>query len=83
MPVAFSNIIETNFSDTNSLNNNSRATSIGVSGTTTEPKKQKLIIWPEWNENDINAEKWEVAGKVKDVKTKPTSAPVNINSPFN
>jgi hypothetical protein len=42
-----------------------------------EPRRQKLPLWPEWNENDLNAEKWEVAGKAKDPKAKPTSAPVN------
>ena len=44
-------------------------------------KKQKLPLWLEWNENDINSEKWEVGGKSKDTaKGKPTSAspPVNI-----
>ena len=49
-----------------------------------EPKKQKLPLWIEWNENDINAEKWEAAGKAKDSKAKPTSAPVfeNFNERF-
>jgi hypothetical protein len=42
-------------------------------------KKQKLPLWIEWNENDLNAEKWEGLGKVKDAgKSKPTSAPVNL-----
>ncbi len=42
-----------------------------------EPKKQKLPLWPEWNENDINSEKWESVGKAKESnKAKPTSAPV-------
>jgi hypothetical protein len=35
-----------------------------------EVKKQKLPIWPEWNENDVNAEKWDMGGGKKD--TKPT-----------
>ncbi|CAF0778069.1 unnamed protein product [Brachionus calyciflorus] len=48
------------------------ATSVAAS----EPKKQKLPLWVEWNENDINSEKWEVGGKVKDSKAKPASAPV-------
>lgn len=40
-----------------------------------DQKRQRLILWPEWNENDINAEKWEVGGKSKDTaKAKPTSA---------
>jgi hypothetical protein len=34
-------------------------------------------LWPEWNENDVNAEKWEGVGKAKDAaKAKPASAPV-------
>ena len=44
-----------------------------------EPKRQKLPLWTEWNENDVNAEKWDsTAGKAKDPKGKPTSAPVNL-----
>ena len=49
-----------------------------MSAAVLEPKKQKLPLWLEWNENDINAEKWEAAGKTKDAKAKPTSAPVFI-----
>jgi len=43
-----------------------------------EPKRQKLPLWIEWNEADLNAEKWEGAGKVgKDPKAgKPQSAQV-------
>ena len=49
-----------------------------VTNTGDAGKKQKLILWPEWNEKDINEEKWEVAGKaVKDSK-KPASAPVRF-----
>ncbi len=44
-----------------------------------EPRRQKLPLWIEWNENDVNAEKWEVVGKIKDPKAKPTSAPVRLN----
>lgn len=51
-------------------------TSISVS----EPKKQKLTMWPEWNENDVNAEKWDIGGKAKDSKSKPTSTPVKDGS---
>lgn len=44
-----------------------------------EPKRQKLPLWTEWNENDVNAEKWDsTAGKAKDPKGKPASAPVSI-----
>jgi hypothetical protein len=41
-----------------------------------EIRKQKLPIWIEWNEHDVNAEKWEVANKTKETKTKPGSAQV-------
>ena len=41
-----------------------------------EPKRQKLPLWPEWNENDVNQEKWDMAGKAKDPKGKPASAAV-------
>ena len=53
--------------------NQIRTTSV----TLVEPKKQKLTIWPEWNENDVNNEKWDVGGKARDSKSKPTSAPVS------
>jgi hypothetical protein len=53
-----------------------RATSI-VAGI--EPKKQKLPLWSEWMEADINAEKWEVGGKAKETKVgKSPSAPVSL-----
>jgi hypothetical protein len=46
-------------------------------------KKQKMPLWPEWTEADLNAEKWEVAGKAKEVKPgKSPSAPVNFNFNF-
>ena len=42
-------------------------------------KKQKLPLWVEWNEADINAEKWEVGGKTKETKVgKSPSAPVRF-----
>ena len=48
-----------------------------------ELKKQKMPLWPEWTEADLNAEKWEVAGKVKEAKPgKSPSAPVNIAVQF-
>ena len=53
-----------------------RATSIVAA---IEPKKQKLPLWPEWNEADLNAEKWEVGGKAKEPKVgKSPSAPVGF-----
>jgi hypothetical protein len=41
-----------------------------------EAKRQKMPLWLEWNETDLNAEKWEMGGKVgKDPKAgKPQSA---------
>ena len=46
-----------------------------------EPKRQKLPLWPEWSESDVNAEKWDSAGfaaKPKEAKgAKPASAPVS------
>ena len=64
----FNNINDTRFKKP-------RATSI-VAGI--EPKKQKLPLWTEWNEADMNAEKWEVGGKAKEAKAgKSPSAPVS------
>ncbi len=64
------NILQRSLHFMNALNLKS-TTSISVS----EPKRQKLIMWPEWSENDVNLEKWDIGGKVKDPK-KQTSTPV-------
>uniref|UniRef100_A0A8C4K326 ADGB protein n=1 Tax=Dromaius novaehollandiae TaxID=8790 RepID=A0A8C4K326_DRONO len=40
-----------------------------------ESKKGKLPIWPEWNEADINAEKWD-AGKAGKEKEKSGRSPI-------
>ncbi|XP_041108297.1 androglobin isoform X3 [Polyodon spathula] len=37
-----------------------------TAATVVEPEKGKFPIWPEWNEADINAEKWEGAKGTKD-----------------
>ncbi|MGH0171138.1 UNVERIFIED_CONTAM: hypothetical protein FKN15_060638 [Acipenser sinensis] len=37
-----------------------------TAGAVIEPEKGKFPIWPEWNEADINAEKWEGAKVSKD-----------------
>uniref|UniRef100_A0A8C0GB82 Androglobin n=1 Tax=Chelonoidis abingdonii TaxID=106734 RepID=A0A8C0GB82_CHEAB len=44
-------------------------------GSASESKKGKFPIWPEWNEADINAEKWD-AGKVGKEKDKAGKSPV-------
>ena len=58
-------------------NSHLRATS---ASTEQQVRKQKLPMWIEWNENDLNAEKWEGGGKAtkESGKGKPASAPVNI-----
>ncbi|MEE6475055.1 hypothetical protein FKM82_010600 [Ascaphus truei] len=40
-----------------------------------EPKKGKFPIWPEWNETDINSEKWDT-GKGAKEKEKPGKSPI-------
>ncbi|XP_067150851.1 androglobin [Apteryx mantelli] len=45
---------------------------IGAAG---ESKKGKFSIWPEWNEADINAEKWD-AGKAGKEKEKSGRSPI-------
>ncbi|XP_067398314.1 androglobin isoform X2 [Emydura macquarii macquarii] len=46
-------------------------------GAASESKKGKFPIWPEWNEADINAEKWD-AGKVGKEKDKAGKSPVLV-----
>nr|XP_006811496.1 PREDICTED: androglobin-like [Saccoglossus kowalevskii] len=45
-----------------------RAASIAASviGSTGESKRHKAVIWPEFSDNDINQEKWEVPHKTKE-----------------
>ncbi|XP_038078681.1 androglobin-like isoform X2 [Patiria miniata] len=40
-----------------------------------EGRKQKLVIWPEWNDTDVNAEKWDAPhkGKEKEKGKSPSS----------
>ncbi|CAL1548032.1 unnamed protein product [Lymnaea stagnalis] len=45
------------------------ATSLTANTNVTDSKKPKIVIWPEWNDNDVNAEKWE-ASKRDDKKGK-------------
>ncbi|KAH3725435.1 hypothetical protein DPMN_051268, partial [Dreissena polymorpha] len=49
------------------------AASIAQSAT---DKRPKLVIWPEWNDTDVNAEKWDMAhkGKEKDKGKSPVVA---------
>ncbi len=35
-----------------------RAASIAASAGGSDSKRQKLTIWPEWNDTDVNGEKW-------------------------
>uniref|UniRef100_A0A8C8RYN9 Androglobin n=1 Tax=Pelusios castaneus TaxID=367368 RepID=A0A8C8RYN9_9SAUR len=44
-------------------------------GAASESRKGKFPIWPEWNEADVNAEKWD-AGKVGKEKEKAGKSPV-------
>ncbi|XP_004674193.1 PREDICTED: androglobin [Condylura cristata] len=46
-----------------------------VQSSSVEQKKGKFPIWPEWNEADINAEKWD-AGKSGKEKDKSGKSPV-------
>lgn len=50
------------------LDSHCRTSSLVAStaGAVVEPEKGKFPIWPEWNEADINAEKWEGAKVSKD-----------------
>lgn len=47
-------------------------------GTAAESKKGKFPIWPEWNEADINAEKWDT-GKTGKEKDKSGKSPVLVS----
>uniref|UniRef100_A0A7M4FP53 Androglobin n=1 Tax=Crocodylus porosus TaxID=8502 RepID=A0A7M4FP53_CROPO len=48
---------------------------LGTMGTAAESKKGRFPIWPEWNEADINAEKWDT-GKTGKEKDKSGKSPV-------
>ncbi|XP_059842346.1 androglobin isoform X2 [Hypanus sabinus] len=48
--------------------------SCGIAGDITEAKKGRYPLWPEWNEADVNAEKWEVAKPAKE-KEKSIKSP--------
>ncbi|KAL3881172.1 hypothetical protein ACJMK2_027629 [Sinanodonta woodiana] len=53
-----------------------RAASIAASAGGPDSKRPKLVIWPEWNDADVNGEKWDVAhkGKEKDKGKSPVAA---------
>ncbi|XP_059504368.1 androglobin [Stegostoma tigrinum] len=40
--------------------------SCGGTGGTTESRKTRYPLWPEWNEADVNAEKWDLSKGVKE-----------------
>ncbi|XP_072121754.1 androglobin isoform X2 [Mobula birostris] len=48
--------------------------SCGVAGDITEAKKGRYPLWPEWNEADVNAEKWDGAKPAKE-KDKSSKSP--------
>lgn len=41
-------------------------------------EKWRFPIWPEWNEADINAEKWD-AGKAGKEKEKAGKSPISVS----
>ncbi|XP_078322767.1 androglobin-like isoform X13 [Crassostrea virginica] len=43
----------------------SRAASIAASAGGADSKRPRALIWPEWNEKDVNDEKWDVVQKAK------------------
>ncbi|KAI8520829.1 hypothetical protein Bbelb_005830 [Branchiostoma belcheri] len=43
-----------------------RAASVAGSVLGSDTKKGKLPLWPEWNDNDVNSEKWDASHKGKD-----------------
>ncbi|XP_055495019.1 androglobin isoform X2 [Leucoraja erinacea] len=51
--------------------------SCGVAGAVTEARKGRYALWPEWNEADVNAEKWEGVKPVKD-KEKSAKSPSQL-----
>lgn len=50
----------------------------GNTPSTVEQKKWKFPIWPEWNEIDINTEKWD-AGKIGKEKDKAGKSPIFVS----
>lgn len=43
----------------------SQAASIAASAGGADSKRPRALIWPEWNEKDVNDEKWDVVQKAK------------------
>ncbi|KAK0044583.1 androglobin-like isoform X18, partial [Biomphalaria pfeifferi] len=33
-------------------------TSLTINTNVVDAKKSKIVVWPEWNDADVNAEKW-------------------------
>ncbi|XP_043552789.1 androglobin [Chiloscyllium plagiosum] len=48
--------------------------SCGGTGGITESRKSRYPLWPEWNEADVNAEKWDLAKPIKE-KDKAVKSP--------
>ncbi|KAM5264004.1 androglobin [Ctenodactylus gundi] len=63
----------------NSAHGSEKSKDLNISGShvssSVEQRKGKFPIWPEWSENDINAEKWD-AGKGGKEKDKAGKSPV-------
>ncbi|XP_046325515.2 androglobin-like isoform X6 [Haliotis rufescens] len=51
-----------------------RAASIAASAGGADSKRPKFVIWPEWNDSDVNGEKWEAARKDDKKGKSPTAA---------
>ncbi|XP_067675678.1 androglobin-like isoform X1 [Haliotis asinina] len=51
-----------------------RAASIAASAGGADSKRPKFVIWPEWNDSDVNGEKWEAARREDKKGKSPTAA---------
>uniref|UniRef100_UPI00398E3939 androglobin isoform X2 n=1 Tax=Pristiophorus japonicus TaxID=55135 RepID=UPI00398E3939 len=47
--------------------------SCGGTGALTESRKGRFPLWPEWNEADVNVEKWDTVKTVKEKEKSPKS----------
>ncbi|XP_033001313.1 androglobin-like [Lacerta agilis] len=73
--VKSNNVLQTPFAPKDLWGVTGSASAVNPQGALGESRKPRFPIWPEWNEVDINAEKWD-AGKGAKEKDKAGRSPI-------